>query len=40
MNRIERRGREYERTIAPDYLNGLNNLYEHRIENFKLFPVL
>jgi deoxyadenosine/deoxycytidine kinase len=40
INRIDRRGREYERTIAPEYLNGLNNLYEQRIENFKLCPVL
>ena len=40
MNRIERRGRDYERTITPDYLNGLNNLYEQWIDNFTLCPVL
>ena len=40
MNRIERRGRNYERTITPEYLHGLNNLYEQWIENFTLCPVL
>ena len=40
MNRIERRGRDYERTISADYLNGLNELYEQWIENFTLCPVL
>jgi deoxyadenosine/deoxycytidine kinase len=40
LNRIARRGRDYERTITPDYLNGLNNLYEQWIENFTLCPVL
>ena len=29
MNRISNRGRDYEQTISPDYLQGLNNLYEH-----------
>ena len=29
MNRITHRGRDYERTIAADYLAGLNNLYEY-----------
>ena len=40
MNRIERRGRDYERTISPEYLHGLNNLYEQWIDNFTLCPVL
>jgi deoxyadenosine/deoxycytidine kinase len=40
LNRIERRGRNYERTITPEYLNGLNTLYEQWIENFTLCPVL
>jgi len=40
LNRIERRGREYERTISAEYLNGLNDLYERWIENFTLCPVL
>lgn len=40
MNRISNRGRTYEQTISPDYLNGLNNLYETWIENFTLCPIL
>jgi deoxyadenosine/deoxycytidine kinase len=40
LNRIEHRGRGYERTITADYLHGLNNLYEQWIENFTLCPVL
>jgi deoxyadenosine/deoxycytidine kinase len=40
MNRITHRGRAYEQTIAPDYLEGLNNLYEQWIDNFTLCPVL
>jgi deoxyadenosine/deoxycytidine kinase len=38
--RISRRGREYERAIAPEYLASLNNLYEKWISNFTLCPVL
>jgi len=40
LNRISSRGREYERTISPDYLQGLNTLYEQWIDNFTLCPVL
>ena len=40
MNRISRRGRAYEQTIASDYLDGLNNLYETWIDNFTLCPIL
>jgi deoxyadenosine/deoxycytidine kinase len=40
MNRISNRGRAYEQTISPDYLNGLNNLYETWIDNFTLCPIL
>lgn len=40
LNRIASRGRDYERTIAPDYLQSLNNLYEEWIDNFTLCPVL
>ena len=40
INRISRRGRDYERTIAPEYLESLNNLYESWINNFTLCPVL
>jgi len=39
-NRIQNRGRAYERTIPSDYLHGLNNLYEAWIDNFTLCPVL
>jgi len=40
MNRISHRGRDYERTIMPEYLQSLNDLYETWIENFVLCPVL
>lgn len=40
LNRISSRGRTYEQTIAPEYLSGLNNLYEQWIDNFTLCPVL
>jgi len=40
LARIESRGRDYESEIAPDYLSGLNNLYEAWITNFTLCPVL
>jgi len=40
MNRISNRGRDYEQQITPNYLHGLNNLYEQWIENFTLCPVL
>ncbi|MCJ7435403.1 MAG: deoxynucleoside kinase [Anaerolineales bacterium] len=39
-DRIARRGREYERTITPEYLQGLNNLYESWIDDFALCPLL
>jgi deoxyadenosine/deoxycytidine kinase len=38
--RINRRGRDYERTIPTDYLASLNNLYETWIYNYTLSPVL
>ncbi len=40
QQRISLRGREYERTIAPEYLQSLNELYEDWIDNFTLCPVL
>jgi deoxyadenosine/deoxycytidine kinase len=40
MNRISNRGRSYEQTISPAYLEGLNNLYETWIDNFTLCPIL
>jgi len=38
--RIRQRDRYYERGISPDYLSGLNSLYENWISSFKLCPVL
>ena len=40
IDRISRRGRDYERTIAPEYLQSLNDLYESWISDFVLCPVL
>jgi deoxyadenosine/deoxycytidine kinase len=40
MRRISHRGRDYERTIAPEYLQSLDDLYETWIGNFVLCPVL
>jgi deoxyadenosine/deoxycytidine kinase len=40
VQRIARRGRDYERTITPDYLAQLNRLYEGWIQAFTLCPVL
>lgn len=38
--RIALRGREFEASIAPDYLEGLNRLYDRWIDGFTLAPVL
>jgi len=40
LRRIESRGRDYERTISSEYLEGLNSLYEAWINDFTLCPVL
>jgi len=40
LDRIRHRGRDYERQIAPEYLEQLNLLYEDWITNFHLCPVL
>ena len=40
MERISHRGRDYERTISPEYLQSLNDLYETWISNLVLCPVL
>ncbi len=40
MERIQQRGRAYERQITPDYLERLNQLYEEWINHFVLCPVL
>lgn len=38
--RIAQRGRDYEHTIADEYLSRLNLLYDQWAENFTLSPVL
>nr|HRJ42442.1 deoxynucleoside kinase [Caldilineaceae bacterium] len=38
--RVQRRGREYEQAIPPDYLARLNDLYEEWISAYQLSPVL
>ncbi len=40
MARIAQRGRPFERNIAPQYLEQLNELYEEWIGRFNLCPVL
>jgi deoxyadenosine/deoxycytidine kinase len=40
LSRISHRGREYERTITPEYLAQLNDLYESWIASFSACPVL
>jgi deoxyadenosine/deoxycytidine kinase len=40
VSRISKRNREYERTISPDYLSDLNQLYEKWVAHFDLCPVL
>ncbi len=40
VKRIALRNRDYERKIAPEYLNQLNGLYENWIGHFTLCPVL
>ncbi|MEA4910275.1 MAG: deoxynucleoside kinase [Chloroflexi bacterium] len=40
LQRVSRRDRAYERTIAPEYLEHLNQLYEKWIQGFTLCPVL
>jgi deoxyadenosine/deoxycytidine kinase len=40
LERITRRGRDYERTITLEYLEQLNQLYELWIAHFSLCPVL
>lgn len=38
--RIALRNRDYERSIAPEYLDALNELYESWINHFTLCPIL
>lgn len=40
LQRIQIRGRDYERQISPDYLSQLNQLYESWFARFNLCPVL
>jgi deoxyadenosine/deoxycytidine kinase len=40
QHRIAQRGRDFESTIEPNYLEKLNGLYEQWIQNFALCPVL
>ncbi len=40
LDRISNRGRDYERTITPEYLQSLNDLYEAWISDFVMCPVL
>ena len=40
LKRINLRGRDYEKNIAPEYLEELNQLYETWIADFTLCPVL
>lgn len=40
LEHIRRRGRDYERNIAPSYLEHLNHLYESWIAEWTLSPVL
>lgn len=40
LNRIAKRGRDYERTINAGYLSDLNELYESWIQDFDLCPIL
>ncbi len=40
LQRIALRNRDYERTIAPVYLEQLNKIYEDWINHFTLCPVL
>ena len=40
LHRISKRGRDYEKTIAADYLADLNELYESWVDHFDLCPIL
>jgi deoxyadenosine/deoxycytidine kinase len=40
LDRISHRGRDYERSISPEYLQSLNDLYEAWISDFVLCLVL
>lgn len=40
VDRIRKRGRDYEQSISPEYLERLNRYYEEWMDHVKLCPVL
>jgi deoxyadenosine/deoxycytidine kinase len=40
LHRIAQRSRDYEKSISPEYLQRLNDLYTQWIDHFTLCPVL
>ena len=40
LSRIEKRGRDYEDSISPEYLDSLNISYDRWINSEKNYPVL
>lgn len=40
LQRISNRGRDYEKTISPNYLADLNDIYENWVNHFDLCPIL
>jgi len=40
LHRISQRSRDYEKSISPEYLQRLNDLYRQWIDHFTLCPVL
>ena len=40
IHRIMQRSRDYEKSISPEYLGNLNNLYRQWIDHFTYCPVL
>ena len=40
VDRISKRGRDYEQTISAGYLADLNQLYEDWVQDFELCPIL
>jgi deoxyadenosine/deoxycytidine kinase len=40
VDRISKRGRDYEQMISVDYLADLNQLYEDWVQDFELCPIL
>ncbi|MFQ5575605.1 MAG: deoxynucleoside kinase [Anaerolineae bacterium] len=40
LERIAKRGRDFERDISPDYLTRLNHLYNAWIDSFTRCPIL